>query len=70
MQKNRIALFKYLTFAMLFSAVACKKDSVDVEEENEIVTTVKLNFTSGGTTQSFVFTDPDGDGGARFLGGE
>jgi len=63
MQKNRIALLKYLTLALLFSAVACKKDAVDVEEENEIITTVKLNFTSGGTTQSFVFTDPDGDGG-------
>lgn len=63
MQKNRVILLKCLVLAMLFSVVACKDTSVDVEEENEIITTVKLNFTSGGTTQSFVFNDPDGDGG-------
>jgi hypothetical protein len=63
MQKNRVILLKCLVLAMLFSVVACKDTSVDVEEENEIITTVKLNFTLGGTTQSFVFNDPDGDGG-------
>lgn len=63
MQKNRIILFKCLTLAILFSVVACKDSSVDAEEENEIITTVKLNFITGGTTQSFIFNDPDGDGG-------
>ncbi|WP_337042761.1 hypothetical protein [Emticicia sp. 17c] len=63
MQRNRILLLGSLTLGMLFSMTACKKESVDVEEENEIITTVKLNFTAGGTTQSFVFNDPDGDGG-------
>jgi hypothetical protein len=63
MQKNRIIVFLSLGLALFFSMVACKDTSVDVEEENEIITTVKLNFTSGGTTQTFVFNDPDGDGG-------
>jgi len=63
MQKNRIIHFKYLALAMLFTVAACKDDAVDVEEENEIITTVKLNFTSGGTTKTFTFNDPDGDGG-------
>ena len=63
MQKNRIIGFSSLALALLLSMVACKDTSVDVEEENEIITTVKLNFTSGGTTQTFVFNDPDGDGG-------
>ncbi|MBA4852650.1 hypothetical protein [Emticicia sp. BO119] len=63
MQKNRITISGLFAFALLFSLVACKDTSVDVEEENETITTVKLNFTSGGTTQTFVFNDPDGDGG-------
>jgi hypothetical protein len=63
MQKNRIIISGFIALALLFSMVACKDTSVDVEEENEIITTVKLNFTAGGTTQTFVFTDPDGDGG-------
>ncbi len=57
-----IALFSLLLNATLFT-VSCKDEEVDAEEENELITTVKLNFTSGGTTQSFKYSDPDGDGG-------
>ena len=57
-----IALFSLLLSATLFT-VSCKDEEVVVEEENELITTVKLNFTSGGTTQSFKYSDPDGDGG-------
>jgi len=56
-----IALLNLLITA-LFS-VSCKDEEVDAKEENELITTVKLNFTSGGTTQSFKYSDPDGDGG-------
>ncbi|RYU96848.1 hypothetical protein [Emticicia agri] len=63
MQKNRISIFSYFALALLFSMAACKDTSVDIEEENEIITTVKLNFTSAGNTQTFVFNDPDGEGG-------
>ncbi|PLK45492.1 MULTISPECIES: hypothetical protein [Emticicia] len=63
MQRSRVILFKSMALAALLSVAACKKESVDVEDENEIITTVKLNFTSGGTTKTFVFNDPDGDGG-------
>ena len=34
-----------------------------MEDENELITTVKLNFTAGGTTQSFSYSDSDGEGG-------
>ena len=57
-----IALLSLLLSATLFT-VSCKDEEVVVEEENELITTVKLNFTSGGTTQSFKYSDPDGDGG-------
>ena len=54
----------YLLF--FFSAVlfSCKKESVDPNEE-ELITTVKLEFTEVGTTtkKSFEFKDLDGEGG-------
>jgi len=55
----------YLLF--FFSAVlfSCKKESVDPNEE-ELITTVKLEFTDLGTgaKKSFEFKDLDGEGGA------
>jgi len=60
--QRQIALFSLLLNATLFT-VSCKDEEVAVEEENELITTVKLNFTSGGITQSFNYSDPDGDGG-------
>ena len=41
----------------------CKPKDIEAEDENELITTVKLNFATGGTTQTFIFSDPDGDGG-------
>lgn len=63
MQKNRIIIFSCFALSLLFSMTACKNTSVDVEEENEIITTVKLHFTTGGIKQTFIFNDSDGDGG-------
>lgn len=60
--QRHIALLSLLLSATLFT-VSCKDEEVDAEEENELITTVKLNFTSGGTTQSFKYSDSDGDGG-------
>ncbi len=45
-----------------FLMFGCQKDEVE-EEENELITTVKLNFTEGGKTQTFAYKDLDGDGG-------
>lgn len=45
---------------------ACKKDDVDVEDnEEEVITTMKLTFTpvGGGTAVTAQFKDPDGPGG-------
>ncbi len=53
-QRN-IALLSLLLSATLFT-VSCKDEEVDAEEENELITTVKLNFTSGGTYQLTVQT--------------
>jgi hypothetical protein len=60
--QRKIALLSLLLSATLFT-VSCKDEEVAVEEENELITTVKLNFTSGGITQSFKYSDPDGNGG-------
>ncbi|MFN3488186.1 MAG: hypothetical protein ACK4YV_03595 [Emticicia sp.] len=60
--QRHIALLSLLISATLFT-VSCKDEEIAAEEENELITTVKLNFTSGGTTQSFKYSDPDGDGG-------
>ncbi len=44
----------------------CRRaDEVDPQDENELITTVRLNFTEQGTTtvNTFEFRDPDGEGG-------
>lgn len=47
---------------IIVSTQACKKTTVDAEE-NELITTVKLNFTEGTNTKTFVWKDIDGEGG-------
>jgi hypothetical protein len=59
--KHTTLLSLALSISIFISS--CKKDSVEAEEENELITTVKLNFTTGGTSQTFKYADPDGDGG-------
>lgn len=64
---QRIMLKKNLFLSILaiiaLSIISCSKTSIDAVDENELITTVKLNFTAGGTTQTFSYSDPDGDGG-------
>ncbi len=52
--------------AALYLMSACGSDVTDPHDhdENEVITTVRLTFTSGGSSLDFEFDDPDGDGGA------
>jgi hypothetical protein len=59
MKKGLILLFGF-TILNLYS---CKEKEVDPTEENELITTVKLNFANAGTVKTFKYSDPDGDGG-------
>jgi hypothetical protein len=45
------------------SIFSCEKDNIEDEDENELITTVRLKFTEGGSTQTFAYKDLDGDGG-------
>ena len=53
---------KLLIVAVFFAAVSCKEAPAP-EDENELITTVKLKFTEGTTSQTFEWKDLDGDGG-------
>lgn len=49
--------------SLLFSS--CKKDDPEPVNEEEVITTLIVNLRDVGTgaTESFIFRDPDGDGG-------
>ncbi len=53
-----------LGMAVLFTQCD-KAEKVEPDDENELITTVQLNFTESGSTstQTFTFRDVDGDGG-------
>ncbi|WP_435353874.1 hypothetical protein [Emticicia sp. SJ17W-69] len=61
MVKKSFFLSSLLSSVLLISS--CKKDSVEAADENELITSVKLTFATGGITQTFAYADPDGDGG-------
>jgi hypothetical protein len=51
-------------WSVAFAVVLAACDDGNGATENEVITTVILNFTpTGGAAQSFEFDDPDGDGG-------
>lgn len=50
----------FLGLVLCFSA--CKKED-EIGEENELITTIKLNFKNGSETKTFAYKDLDGDGG-------
>lgn len=52
--------------ALTFAITSCKKDKVEANN-NEVLTTVQLNFTpaGGGTALSYKWEDLDGPGGAN-----
>lgn len=45
------------------SFFACKDKEAEPAEENELITTLQLNFKNGITTETFVWKDLDGEGG-------
>jgi hypothetical protein len=51
--------------ALVVMLGSCKKEDPAPEDENELITTVRLKFTENGTTtaQTFTWKDLDGDGG-------
>lgn len=54
-----------LTTTVIFNA--CKKDDPPAPvNEEEVITTLEVSLTdvAAGTTETFIFKDPDGDGGA------
>lgn len=63
MKKNFLSIIIFL-FATSFIFSSCKKDAVE-ENEEELITTMVLSFTptTGGTTLSYQYDDPDGPGG-------
>ena len=64
MKKSSI-LFAALVSAMVLTNTGCKKDTVTDNDEEELITTVKLAFTplTGGTSTTFTYKDVDGAGG-------
>lgn len=70
MKKNLILVL--LTIIFFITLTSClKKNNLNAnienplipENENEIITTMKLTFDNGTTKTSYIFKDPDGDGG-------
>lgn len=51
--------------ALVLTLGSCTKEDPAPEDENELITTVRLKFTESGTssTQTFEWKDIDGDGG-------
>lgn len=56
---------KKLTFLLplFFFAIACEKDEPHQHNDEELITTVRLEFTNGADTKVMQFQDLDGDGG-------
>lgn len=66
MYRFRKSLLLTLTAVLLLSAwnSGCKKeDDHDHDDEQELITTVRVTFTGGGATTSFNWKDVDGAGG-------
>jgi hypothetical protein len=61
MVKSTFSLSLFISFTLFIAS--CSKSSVDAQDENELITTIKLSFTANGLTQTFTYADPDGDGG-------
>ncbi|MCF2503394.1 hypothetical protein L0663_08415 [Dyadobacter sp. CY107] len=62
---RRISWTLLLAVAMSFTQCKDAGDDVQIDDENELITSVTLKFTEEGTTNttSFSYKDADGDGG-------
>jgi hypothetical protein len=58
--KNKLSFLAPIIIVVLSLTFACKPDP---KNEEELITTLKLSFTNGGSTQVFEFKDIDGIGG-------
>ena len=56
---------KKIVFLLLvfFFALSCEKDEPHDHNDEELITTVRMEFTNGTDTKIFQFQDLDGDGG-------
>lgn len=65
MKKTIRPLLAIAAFALAITS--CKKDSVEEENDNEVITTVQINFTpvGGGSALTYKWEDLDGAGGAN-----
>lgn len=63
MKLNRTLLLLFLVLAIGFSSCKKKEEDPKSDNESELITTVKLKFTEGGTARTFTFRDLDGAGG-------
>jgi len=52
-----------LLIGIVFSFSSCKTSDPEPEDDNELITTVRLKFTDGSSVQTFQWQDLDGDGG-------
>lgn len=63
--KHQLNFIYLLAFVLVLLSTGCKDPETPVDpNEEELITKVELQFTAlGGATQSYVYNDPDGDGG-------
>ena len=60
----KTSIHSFLFFAVIICLLnSCKKSDPAPADENELITTVRLKFTEGSTSQTFEWKDIDGDGG-------
>jgi hypothetical protein len=53
----------FILLSILFVSFSCSKDEIEPNDDNELITTVKLSFkSSAGTVKSFYWRDKQGDG--------
>jgi hypothetical protein len=68
MIKNHILRTSLMLFCVTaLTVTSCKKDNEGEANEEEVITTMQLTFVpvGGGTTVTYKFDDPDGDGGMQ-----
>ncbi len=63
MKTNRMLLVVLLALTAGFFTQCKKASKVDPDDENELITTIRLHFKQNGTTSTFEWKDNDGDGG-------
>ncbi|GAB4113648.1 MAG: hypothetical protein OHK0057_16110 [Thermoflexibacter sp.] len=63
MKLNRTLLLLFLVLTIGLSSCKKKEEDPSGGNESELITTVKLKFTEGGTVRTFTFRDLDGAGG-------